>query len=162
MLFFLLKPISWPCDFKLSSVFEGFQWLHTDGWPWGFSYGYKLIADLEVFSMATNWQLTLRFFLWLQTDGWPWGFSYGYKLMADLEAFPMATSWPWGYLLLQAELSKRYQHHIPAPKMPLPGHAESYNPPPEYLLTEEEVSNCNIYGNFVCTDDEWRCFDMGS
>lgn len=25
--------------------------------------------------------------------------------------------------------------HIPAPKLPLPGHAESYNPPPEYLPT---------------------------
>eukprot|EP00904_Undaria_pinnatifida_P011154 jgi/Undpi1/7169/HiC_scaffold_22.g09643.m1 len=28
--------------------------------------------------------------------------------------------------------------HIPAPKMPFPGHAESYRPPKEYLLTEEE------------------------
>ncbi|CAM9623299.1 unnamed protein product, partial [Ectocarpus sp. 12 AP-2014] len=28
--------------------------------------------------------------------------------------------------------------HIPAPKIPLPGHAESYRPPKEYLLTEEE------------------------
>jgi ribosome biogenesis protein ERB1 len=35
--------------------------------------------------------------------------------------------------------SKRYQYHLPAPKMPLPGHAESYNPPPEYILTEEEA-----------------------
>jgi ribosome biogenesis protein ERB1 len=34
--------------------------------------------------------------------------------------------------------SKRYKFHLPAPKMPLPGHAESYNPPQEYLLTEEE------------------------
>lgn len=34
--------------------------------------------------------------------------------------------------------SKRNQYHLPAPKMPLPGHAESYNPPAEYLLTEEE------------------------
>ncbi len=34
--------------------------------------------------------------------------------------------------------SKRHQYHLPAPKMPLPGHAESYNPPAEYLLTEEE------------------------
>lgn len=25
--------------------------------------------------------------------------------------------------------------HVPAPKLPLPGHAESYNPPPEYLPT---------------------------
>lgn len=33
----------------------------------------------------------------------------------------------------------RHKMHIPAPKMRLPGHEESYNPPPEYLLTEEEV-----------------------
>ncbi|XP_061429307.1 LOW QUALITY PROTEIN: ribosome biogenesis protein BOP1 [Lethenteron reissneri] len=32
----------------------------------------------------------------------------------------------------------RHSMHVPAPKMRLPGHAESYNPPPEYLLTEEE------------------------
>lgn len=34
----------------------------------------------------------------------------------------------------------RHKMHVPAPKLPLPGHQESYNPPPEYLLTEEEVS----------------------
>ena len=34
---------------------------------------------------------------------------------------------------------KRYRQHIPAPKMLLPGHVESYNPPPEYLFTKEEV-----------------------
>lgn len=28
---------------------------------------------------------------------------------------------------------------IPAPKMALPGHAESYNPPPEYLPTKKEI-----------------------
>lgn len=33
----------------------------------------------------------------------------------------------------------RHKMHIPAPKMRLPGHEESYNPPPEYLLSEEEV-----------------------
>jgi ribosome biogenesis protein ERB1 len=27
---------------------------------------------------------------------------------------------------------------IPAPKLPPPGHAASYNPPAEYLLTDEE------------------------
>lgn len=30
------------------------------------------------------------------------------------------------------------KYHIPAPKTKLPGHAESYNPPAEYLPTEEE------------------------
>ncbi|KAK3085887.1 hypothetical protein FSP39_010022 [Pinctada imbricata] len=34
--------------------------------------------------------------------------------------------------------TKRYRSHIPAPKMALPGHEESYNPPPEYLPTKEE------------------------
>uniref|UniRef100_A0A8D0HKG4 Ribosome biogenesis protein BOP1 n=1 Tax=Sphenodon punctatus TaxID=8508 RepID=A0A8D0HKG4_SPHPU len=32
----------------------------------------------------------------------------------------------------------RHKMHVPAPKVPLPGHEESYNPPPEYLLSEEE------------------------
>ncbi|XP_061110083.1 ribosome biogenesis protein bop1 [Conger conger] len=32
----------------------------------------------------------------------------------------------------------RHKMHVPAPKIRLPGHEESYNPPPEYLLTEEE------------------------
>ena len=34
--------------------------------------------------------------------------------------------------------NNRQKYHLPAPKMPLPGHAESYNPPEEYLLTEVE------------------------
>ena len=34
--------------------------------------------------------------------------------------------------------SRRHKYHLPAPKMPLPGHAESYNPPPEYIMTDEE------------------------
>ncbi|XP_029448153.1 ribosome biogenesis protein BOP1 [Rhinatrema bivittatum] len=32
----------------------------------------------------------------------------------------------------------RHKMHVPAPKIQLPGHEESYNPPPEYLLTDEE------------------------
>lgn len=34
--------------------------------------------------------------------------------------------------------NERMQRYIPAPKMKLPGHEESYNPPPEYLFTPEE------------------------
>ncbi|XP_048576752.1 ribosome biogenesis protein bop1-B isoform X2 [Nematostella vectensis] len=34
---------------------------------------------------------------------------------------------------------QRHTMHIPAPKMKLPGHDESYNPPPEYLPTQEEI-----------------------
>lgn len=30
--------------------------------------------------------------------------------------------------------------HLPAPKLTLPGHAESYNPPEEYLLAPDEVA----------------------
>ena len=33
----------------------------------------------------------------------------------------------------------KHRQYIPAPKVRLPGHSESYNPPPEYLPTEEEV-----------------------
>lgn len=36
----------------------------------------------------------------------------------------------------------RHKMHLPAPKMPLPGHHESYNPPPEYLFSEQEVPDC--------------------
>ncbi|XP_077982660.1 ribosome biogenesis protein bop1-B-like [Glandiceps talaboti] len=39
----------------------------------------------------------------------------------------------------QVKLSKRLNMHMPAPKLKLPGHEESYNPPPEYLPTEEEI-----------------------
>mmetsp|Transcript_2035 Transcript_2035/g.2905 ORF Transcript_2035/g.2905 Transcript_2035/m.2905 type:complete len:711 (-) Transcript_2035:158-2290(-) len=35
-------------------------------------------------------------------------------------------------------------YHIPAPKMKMPGHAESYNPPEEYLPTEEEKAKWNM------------------
>ncbi|GBM73790.1 Ribosome biogenesis protein bop1 [Araneus ventricosus] len=37
-----------------------------------------------------------------------------------------------------ADESKRLQHYIPAPKRKLPGHEESYNPPPEFVFTKEE------------------------
>lgn len=38
----------------------------------------------------------------------------------------------------------RHKMHVPAPKIPLPGHAESYNPPPEFLLSPEEVGALGI------------------
>lgn len=34
--------------------------------------------------------------------------------------------------------SRKFAYHLPAPKIPLPGHAESYNPPSEYLLSDKE------------------------
>jgi len=36
---------------------------------------------------------------------------------------------------------RRVHDPIPAPKMYLPSHEESYNPPPEYLFTEKEKAN---------------------
>lgn len=38
----------------------------------------------------------------------------------------------------ESEATRRYRQYIPAPKIRLPGHAESYNPPPEYLFDEKE------------------------
>ncbi|DBA02708.1 TPA: LOW QUALITY PROTEIN: hypothetical protein N0F65_010533 [Lagenidium giganteum] len=35
-------------------------------------------------------------------------------------------------------LTRKGPAHVQAPKMPLPGHAESYNPPEEYLFSKEE------------------------
>ncbi|XP_060915566.1 ribosome biogenesis protein bop1 isoform X2 [Labrus mixtus] len=32
----------------------------------------------------------------------------------------------------------KHRMHLPAPKIRLPGHHESYNPPPEYMFTDEE------------------------
>uniref|UniRef100_A0A3B5MQF0 Ribosome biogenesis protein BOP1 n=1 Tax=Xiphophorus couchianus TaxID=32473 RepID=A0A3B5MQF0_9TELE len=32
----------------------------------------------------------------------------------------------------------KHKMHLPAPKIPLPGHEESYNPPPEFMFTDEE------------------------
>jgi len=43
----------------------------------------------------------------------------------------------------QAEEMRRIHKHIPAPKRHLPGHAESYNPPPEYLFDNKEVKEWN-------------------
>ncbi|GFO32937.1 ribosome biogenesis protein bop1 [Plakobranchus ocellatus] len=59
-------------------------------------------------------------------------------LLADhrqLEAIKLKSCKP--------EITKRYRMHIPAPKEPLPGHAESFNPPQEYLFDEEEETKWN-------------------
>lgn len=50
---------------------------------------------------------------------------------------------PQFYMLWQSddqpEEMRRIHKHIPAPKRHLPGHAESYNPPPEYLFDAKEM-----------------------
>lgn len=43
----------------------------------------------------------------------------------------------------QAEEMRRIHKHIPPPKRHLPGHAESYNPPPEYLFDNRELKQWN-------------------
>ncbi|XP_060533643.1 ribosome biogenesis protein BOP1 homolog [Cylas formicarius] len=47
----------------------------------------------------------------------------------------------------QAEEMRRIHKHIPAPKRLLPGHAESYNPPPEYLFDAKELKDWNKQKN---------------
>ncbi|KAG6459636.1 ribosome biogenesis protein BOP1 homolog isoform X2 [Manduca sexta] len=50
----------------------------------------------------------------------------------------------WGSATSEEERAQRGIHkHIPAPKRPLPSHAESYNPPPEYLLDDKEMKEWN-------------------
>ena len=46
------------------------------------------------------------------------------------------------YLIWDEKSSEAVKHHkrIPPPKLTLPGHAESYNPPREYLYTPEELA----------------------
>ncbi|XP_026472296.1 ribosome biogenesis protein BOP1 homolog isoform X2 [Ctenocephalides felis] len=43
----------------------------------------------------------------------------------------------------QPEHMRRIHKHIAAPKRHLPGHAESYNPPPEYLFDKKELKQWN-------------------
>lgn len=47
----------------------------------------------------------------------------------------------------QPEEMRRIHKHIPAPKRHLPGHAESYNPPPEYLFDAKELKQWNKLKN---------------
>lgn len=50
---------------------------------------------------------------------------------------------PQFYMLWETDTGKedmrRIHDHVSAPKRDLPGHAESYNPPPEYLFDEKEM-----------------------
>lgn len=41
----------------------------------------------------------------------------------------------------------RIHKHISAPKRHLPGHAESYNPPPEYIFDKKEMKEWNKQQN---------------
>lgn len=43
----------------------------------------------------------------------------------------------------------RIRMHFPAPKVALPGNAESYNPPAEYLFDDEELKKWMVCFIFV-------------
>lgn len=63
--------------------------------------------------------------------------------MGWIKPHPQVSSKPSFYQLWDEgsdERKAKHCVHIPAPHMQLPGHAESYNPPPEYLLSQKEVS----------------------
>ncbi|GAA5838859.1 hypothetical protein JCM3766R1_004231 [Sporobolomyces carnicolor] len=58
---------------------------------------------------------------------------------------PKAPEAPRFYALWATTDAPRAEHamHMPAPKLTLPSHAESYNPPEEYLWTKEEEEEFN-------------------
>ncbi|KFB50623.1 hypothetical protein ZHAS_00018947 [Anopheles sinensis] len=49
------------------------------------------------------------------------------------------------------EEMRRIHDHVVAPKRPLPHHAESYNPPPEYLFNAQEMEQWKRY-----EDEPWK------
>ncbi|XP_018302660.1 ribosome biogenesis protein BOP1 homolog [Mycetomoellerius zeteki] len=65
------------------------------------------------------------------------------KSTAEMQTEREKDKGPQFYMLWQsddqAEEMRRIHKHIPAPKRYLPGHAESYNPPPEYLFDNKEL-----------------------
>ncbi|XP_012525411.1 ribosome biogenesis protein BOP1 homolog [Monomorium pharaonis] len=69
------------------------------------------------------------------------------KSTAEMQKERKKSQGPQFYMLWQsddqAEEMRRIHKHIPAPKRHLPGHAESYNPPPEYLFDNKELKEWN-------------------
>lgn len=69
------------------------------------------------------------------------------KSTAEMQKEREKNQGPQFYMLWQsddqAEEMRRIHKHIPAPKRHLPGHAESYNPPPEYLFDNKELKEWN-------------------
>ena len=65
------------------------------------------------------------------------------KTEEDKEKERQEKKQPKFYMLWKSddtsERMRRIHNHIPAPKRLLPGHAESYNPPSEYLFDDKEV-----------------------
>ncbi|KAH8331439.1 hypothetical protein KR074_003580 [Drosophila pseudoananassae] len=65
------------------------------------------------------------------------------KTTEEVEREKQAKRGPKFYMLWETDTSREHMRRIhdpvSAPKRDLPGHAESYNPPPEYLFDEKET-----------------------
>lgn len=65
------------------------------------------------------------------------------KTRAEQEKIDKEKKGPKFYMLWESdsgrEKMRRIHDHVAAPRRALPGHAESYNPPPEYLFNEDEM-----------------------
>uniref|UniRef100_A0A8D8DF77 Ribosome biogenesis protein BOP1 homolog n=1 Tax=Culex pipiens TaxID=7175 RepID=A0A8D8DF77_CULPI len=77
------------------------------------------------------------------------------KTRAETERLAAAAKGPKFYMVWDSDHGKedirRIHDHVVAPKRPLPGHAESYNPPPEYLFNERELVEWNSH-----EEEPWR------
>lgn len=64
------------------------------------------------------------------------------KTQAEKERLRKEKKIPKFFMLWESDTTRdkmrRVHDHVAAPKRALPGHAESYNPPPEYLFNEKE------------------------
>lgn len=71
------------------------------------------------------------------------------KTRAETERLAALKRGPKFYMIWESDHGKeemrRIHDHVVAPKRPLPGHAESYNPPPEYLFNERELAEWNSH-----------------
>ncbi|XP_058065929.1 ribosome biogenesis protein BOP1 homolog [Anopheles bellator] len=77
------------------------------------------------------------------------------KTRAEKERLAAARKGPKFYMLWETDHGKeemrRIHDHVTAPKRPLPHHAESYNPPPEYLFNEHEMAEWKRH-----EDEPWK------
>ncbi|XP_052894287.1 ribosome biogenesis protein BOP1 homolog isoform X2 [Anopheles moucheti] len=73
------------------------------------------------------------------------------KTMAEKRRLAAIRRAPKFHMLWETDHGKeemrRIHDHVVAPKRPLPGHAESYNPPPEYLFDEKELTEWKKLSN---------------
>ncbi|XP_062543428.1 ribosome biogenesis protein BOP1 homolog [Armigeres subalbatus] len=71
------------------------------------------------------------------------------KTRAEAEKLAAEKKGPKFYMMWETDHGKeemrRIHDHVVAPKRPLPGHAESYNPPPEYLFNDRELAEWNSH-----------------